>query len=689
MLRDALRASPVHFGASVLYLMQVATSVEHLIDEPALDFADTFLEIDIAESTNALHVIASTTSDELQAARIQSVLATRRQPVHPVVRDFGQVEVVEVLAARAPFADGEHVAIMLRWPDGTEATIIAMITYGGVEKFISDAFVDEAGHEATRAMLHEAGGPELAIEQIPLGEAGDYIAAAALGFLMLDPDDRPETESWPALDAFLAYVVSTLPAPEPEAIPDGPPFEFATHRNTPIALPAPPDTPWVARLRVELEGTEPLVWRELDVRSDLTLDRVSDVILESVGWQNSHLHRFWPGDGRDRRRAYFITEFDEAEGDDGTPEAEVRLDQVLREPGDALFYEYDFGDSWGHLITLLSTRAGAPDDETAVCTGGERRGPLEDVGGVHGHNELVEALAGPQGTWGLDAQLRDWVPERYDPTQFDLDTVNGTLQLISRTPEEVLAAAATAAGGALSFADGLDSFLDRLPPRLVLEVAALVERAVLRNPPAVSEEACRAALGQVYVLLEEAKSGGIPLTPAGWIKPDVVKRLAGVLGVDEEWRGKNNREEHVRPLHWLRAGLVEVGLLRKVKGRIELTTNGIRALGDPALLVHQISSRIARSRNDFDREARSLFLLHLAAGETSASAIHATATLLDAAGWNDGVHRHLSAFPVYRATDHTRSLLGLTLHDIRDIHADPEPPELLRLIARDAVIHLG
>lgn len=88
------------------------------------------------------------------------------------------------------------------------------------------------------------------------------------------------------------------------------------------------------------------VWRRLELPGDLTLPRVHDVIQAAMGWTDSHLHRFRTGS--DPRSAYFITEFDLDDGDDGLLENDVRLDQLVAEKGDQLWYEYDFGDGWDH-----------------------------------------------------------------------------------------------------------------------------------------------------------------------------------------------------------------------------------------------------------------------------------------------------------------------------------------------------
>jgi len=48
-------------------------------------------------------------------------------------------------------------------------------------------------------------------------------------------------------------------------------------------------------VRVTLEEVEPAVWRLIEVPSDLTLDRLHDVLQVAMGWTNSHLHQFASG----------------------------------------------------------------------------------------------------------------------------------------------------------------------------------------------------------------------------------------------------------------------------------------------------------------------------------------------------------------------------------------------------------
>ncbi|MBK5239233.1 MAG: plasmid pRiA4b ORF-3 family protein, partial [Actinomycetales bacterium] len=71
--------------------------------------------------------------------------------------------------------------------------------------------------------------------------------------------------------------------------------------------------PRMFTLRIELLESIPPIWRSVQVPSDLTLDRVHDVIQTSMGWTNSHLHSFIPSPGSGSTPS-ILTPFDEEEG---------------------------------------------------------------------------------------------------------------------------------------------------------------------------------------------------------------------------------------------------------------------------------------------------------------------------------------------------------------------------------------
>jgi hypothetical protein len=183
------------------------------------------------------------------------------------------------------------------------------------------------------------------------------------------------------------------------------------------------------RVRLDLMYAKPPIWRRLDLPGDLRLDEVHVVVQVAMGWEDGHLHKFGLGKDR-RRRAYFLSGFDLEEGDEGIDEAEVRLDQVLVKKGDQLFYDYDFGDGWEHLIAVEE----ALDEPPAVpiCHKGKMACPPEDSGGLGGYWELAEWVRGgydPRSVpMGVSAEeMREWLPSGWHPDHFSVEETNEAL----------------------------------------------------------------------------------------------------------------------------------------------------------------------------------------------------------------------------------------------------------------------
>ena len=60
-----------------------------------------------------------------------------------------------------------------------------------------------------------------------------------------------------------------------------------------------------------------------------------------------------------------------------------------------MIYVYDFGDDWRHEIVLETVAPISDPVKTPTCFSGDRRCPPEDVGGVSGYQELLEAIFDP------------------------------------------------------------------------------------------------------------------------------------------------------------------------------------------------------------------------------------------------------------------------------------------------------
>ncbi len=144
----------------------------------------------------------------------------------------------------------------------------------------------------------------------------------------------------------------------------------------------------IATLRIELKDTNPLIWRQLEVPTSITLKVLHDIIQIAIGWFDYHLWEFTIGEQK------YGLPMDEDWGTEPRKQAaKVRLRDVLKARRTIIdyVYVYDFGDYWEHRITVTNVRAGDPEIAYPRYIGGERAGPPEDCGGTPGFYDLLAA----------------------------------------------------------------------------------------------------------------------------------------------------------------------------------------------------------------------------------------------------------------------------------------------------------
>jgi hypothetical protein len=181
-------------------------------------------------------------------------------------------------------------------------------------------------------------------------------------------------------------------------------------------------------LLVFLDGTEPLIWRRLLVPGNANLGWLHAVFQVAMGWTNSHLHQFICGE---HQYADPKAELKQYEGDPRVlDEHKVTLIEALGATPQGFFYEYDFGDSWEHVVTvekILPAEASAASTK-AVCLGGAGACPPEDCGGLGGYAHLLKVLKNKKHP--EHKSMKEWIGRPFDPEFFDAATTNDWLQKV-------------------------------------------------------------------------------------------------------------------------------------------------------------------------------------------------------------------------------------------------------------------
>jgi hypothetical protein len=138
-----------------------------------------------------------------------------------------------------------------------------------------------------------------------------------------------------------------------------------------VASGVTPSIDQVCQLKVGLVHWRPPIWRRVLVPATVTLGDLHAVIQILFGWDGDHLHLFEVG-GKRYSDPFF--DLDRLEMDD---EESVRLRGVFTGSNKKIRYEYDFGASWWHEITLEKVVDREPGAVYPRCTGFASDSPVE------------------------------------------------------------------------------------------------------------------------------------------------------------------------------------------------------------------------------------------------------------------------------------------------------------------------
>lgn len=170
-------------------------------------------------------------------------------------------------------------------------------------------------------------------------------------------------------------------------------------------------------LNVTLNNAPLEIMRQIEVPSNIKLDALAEILAIAMGWEGSHLNQFKANGKFYEETSYEEDAFYKKSGWKKFGQHEYSLRDLLNRKGNKILWEYDFGDSWEHSVTLESRRKMPAYKEYAVkLLKGKNACPPEDVGGVIGYKHLLEVLDNPKSPEYI--MMKNWVPSNFNPKKF-------------------------------------------------------------------------------------------------------------------------------------------------------------------------------------------------------------------------------------------------------------------------------
>lgn len=172
---------------------------------------------------------------------------------------------------------------------------------------------------------------------------------------------------------------------------------------------------------IVLSGTNPLVWRRIQVPRRYSFWDLHVAIQDAMGWLDYHLHEFRLLDALEQNVVSIGIPSDDDQPDRPVLAGwDVSLSKFFdRRAWHAppATYAYDFGDDWQHVLTYEGFEQAETGRKYPRSVAGGGRCPPEDCGGVSGYADLLQILVDPEHE-EYESTLQ-WVGGHFDPAEFD------------------------------------------------------------------------------------------------------------------------------------------------------------------------------------------------------------------------------------------------------------------------------
>src|SRR5262249_28314710 len=183
----------------------------------------------------------------------------------------------------------------------------------------------------------------------------------------------------------------------------------------------------IAHIRIELKDIDPTIWRRVEVPLTTSLKGLHDIIQAVMPFENYHLFGFDVGDKRygipDRKWDHVRETLDAKN---------IKLGALVERGVTSFSYTYDFGDDWRHSIAIEHLTAADPKLDYPRFIDGSRRAPPEDVGGIPGFQEFIDAMINPRHRG--HQRLTKWYGGSFDPDDLNLQVIVDRIGKLAMRP---------------------------------------------------------------------------------------------------------------------------------------------------------------------------------------------------------------------------------------------------------------
>jgi hypothetical protein len=181
------------------------------------------------------------------------------------------------------------------------------------------------------------------------------------------------------------------------------------------------------QVKISIEHVQPVIYRRLLIPDHIPFTKFHKIIQNAFGWENQHLYLFDLPDCIIKEKDPYFS-FDKVE----KHPVSVSIDDYMKVKS-SFIYEYDFGDSWRHIIKVEKEVYMDEDPGYPYCLEGTRNCPPEDIGGPGGYEYFVSIINNPEHE--EFEHMMQWAAEvtgqhEFDPEHFNLKEINRKLKRI-------------------------------------------------------------------------------------------------------------------------------------------------------------------------------------------------------------------------------------------------------------------